>query len=97
MFCKSEQKRVLALFEQFCTGENEQFSSDDEEQLDRISQRSQVRDTEQECSDNEEQESIFTEKYNITKWSLLTSDQRLYKVRRDNITKSWSKGFYTKI
>lgn len=51
MSYESEQRRLLALFEQADASENEQCSSDDEGEIDHISERSQGSDTEQECSD----------------------------------------------
>ncbi|CAH2085721.1 unnamed protein product [Euphydryas editha] len=76
MSYENEQRRLLALFEQVSTSDNEHASSD-EERFDHISQRSQDSDTEQEGSDSDERETIittsdqqfFTGKDNITKWS----------------------------
>lgn len=76
MSYESEQRRLLALFEQADASENEQCSSDDEGEIDHISERSQGSDTEQECSDDEQEVIVSTSnqqfyigKDNSTKWS----------------------------
>ncbi|KAF5280081.1 hypothetical protein FQR65_LT15095 [Abscondita terminalis] len=53
MSYEEEQRRLLALFEEAFASDNEQCSSDDEGEINQISERSQDSDTEQECSDDE--------------------------------------------
>ncbi|CAG9570544.1 unnamed protein product [Danaus chrysippus] len=60
MSYESEQRRLLALFEQADASGNEQCSSDDQGEIDHISERSQGSDTEQECSDDEQEVIVST-------------------------------------
>lgn len=79
------------MFEQAEVSDNEQYSSDDEVEIDQASERSQGRDTVQECSDDEQEAIVTTtnqqyyiSKDNSTKWSALPPQTNV-RTRSENI------------
>lgn len=88
--------RILDLFEQASTSDNEQSSSDNEGEINHISEQNTGRNREQECSHDEQEAIVSTSNCFLLLKTTSRYDLRnhhLHKVRKYNNKTTWAKAY----